>query len=864
MKTATAQRVLLDMSDPMPRPVLPASADAVVADDGLPPPTKAHVFYWGQLCGELRLRGTAGIPDPDGWPADLRPSRTTLKQLVARGLVARRDRAWKLRQRWYERLTALKARAVNTPPLAPIERPAPSLPTYAELEAWEAICRWLDAQPGRRARLPFVGLALLLRARDVTSRGGQPPGPFAAERMLLGCLVQLQQGHDEAERSAGEHATLLKEMRRHRLVRHTKDCGWALSPKWREKLTDLHTGMDRALREYAPPQLQPAAARSLCAGLDTWGLNWLVEEKALPPRLRLQLDDLQEMARAGAGEVDTAWVYDGVPLRMYQAGVRAKGDDGKKAKGVSWSYILVNPSLRLLIRRTPLGGIVANARLGSECLWRRTPRAALDELHALIRRLWGKDHGRWQVSYAHLAHDVANAPLEREQLDRYVSRSRRQAVYDAAKAEMQRLLREACPRDAAGADLNWDMLPMYDWEAEYGEDEEVLLADSFAEEGYEWDRTPKAVKRAKEALEGEIDKRSITSYIWGKRLSGVAFSPGGAVSFVMYRKDWEGRLKQKRHMEPLWKAAGWDGKEPVTRHEARLVREPLRELRGASDSDRALLDDPWQFLVEVQGVWARMVGRADACPEAVDVAWIRRVVPREGESNRSRWDTDPVWRVVQAANFASAPLAARRLVRWRQRKYDLRTVDRGLLGLLKRREALLHPNPEGRDVSLAAREAVAALERELQARGDQFDEAVRRKRQEIGLPVKMASKLLVLRPMQDSKRVKADRTPEIELERAVDDLAPEKLVAAGTFDVENCEVVTASPGGRWGTWAWLRAKSAEARMREAFAALEAAEAQGQAPREVERLITAFERASEACDAAEVTLARACHAGACQA
>src|SRR5262249_55966533 len=160
-------------------------------------------------------------------------------------------------------------------------------------------------------------------------------------------------------------------------------------------------------------------------------------------------------------EVETAWVYDGVPLRMYQAGVRAKG-----GKGVSWSYILVNPSLRLLIRRTPLGGIVANARLGSECLWRRIPPAALDELHALVRRLWGRERGRWQVSYAHLAHDVANAPLEREQLDRYVSRSRRQAVYDASKAELERLLREARPKHAAGAplddvdDAGWDGPPL--------------------------------------------------------------------------------------------------------------------------------------------------------------------------------------------------------------------------------------------------------------------------------------------------------------------------------------------------------------------------------------------------------------------
>jgi len=870
MRTATAQHVLLDdaaeSASIVPTVGLIRSADHT--DDGLPPPTKAHVFYWAQLCGELRLRGAAGIADSEGWPLDLTPSEATLKALQERGLVARRDRAWKLRRCWYERLSALKACAVDTPPLTPAERPAPNLPTYAELAQWEAVCRWLDAQPGRRARLPFVGLAPLLpEPRQAGRQEGATSaiGPFAAERLLLGALLQLQRAHDEAAGAAGEHAALLKGMRRYRLVRHTEGCAWALSPRWRETLTGLHAGIDRALREYAPPQLQPAAARSLCAGLDTWGLNWLVEEKALPARLRRDLDDFQATARAREGEVDTAWVYDGVPLRMYQAGVRAKG-----GKGVSWSYILVNPSLRLLIRRTPLGGIVANARLGSECLWRRTPRAALDELHALVRRLWGRERGRWQVSYAHLAHDVANAPLEREQLDRYVSRSRRQAVYDAAQAELARLLREARPRDVAGADLDeaeWDALPvedsLYNWEAEYGEDEELLMADAFAEDGYEWARTPMAVRLARAELEAHAEQRAITAYRWGKRLSGVAFSPGGAVSFVMYRKDWEGKLRRKRHMEPLWQAAGWDGKEPVTRHEARLIRGPIRELRAAG-SDRALLDDPWQFLDEVLGIWARMVGRADACPEAVEVAWLRRVVPREGESNRSRWDTDPVWRVVQAATFGPAPLAARRLVRRAQQRHDVRAVDRGLLGLFKRREALTRADPSGRDLSLAMRDAVVALERELAARGERFDEAVRRKRQDCGLPVPLVGTVLPLRPRRTAEDAEAEGALARGLEQGVDLLGHD--ATSGTLEEAEQSRATpkapraadvggleeeGAPSAHWRlvTYTSLRARSAELRLREAYAALEAAELACAASAELERLERACLRATASFDAA---------------
>src|SRR5262245_36085649 len=126
---------------------------------------------------------------------------------------------------------------------------------------------------------------------------------------------------------------------------------------------------------------------------------------------------------------------------MYRAGVNTN-----QGGGVSWSYILRNASLTLLIRKTPLGSIIAQARLGSECLWRLTPRRALDELDALVRRMWRgslrhprKQQGKWQVSQVHLAHDITNTSITLEQLDRYVPRSRRQSVFEAAQAELHTL-----------------------------------------------------------------------------------------------------------------------------------------------------------------------------------------------------------------------------------------------------------------------------------------------------------------------------------------------------------------------------------------------------------------------------------------
>jgi len=167
---------------------------------------------------------------------------------------------------------------------------------------------------------------------------------------------------------------------------------------------------------------QAPAPYSVAAGIDTWYLN-RIDEGGLPPYLRIELDDLQTLAKDEDDEVMTPWEYDDTSLLMYRAGTNTT-----QGGGVSWSYILRNPSLTLLIRKAPLGGIVAQTRLGSECLWRRTPRAALDELNLLIRRLWRSGRaravstgsGRWQVSQVHLAHDVADATLEQEQLDRYV------------------------------------------------------------------------------------------------------------------------------------------------------------------------------------------------------------------------------------------------------------------------------------------------------------------------------------------------------------------------------------------------------------------------------------------------------------
>ena len=79
--------------------------------------------------------------------------------------------------------------------------------------------------------------------------------------------------------------------------------------------------------------------------------------------------------------------------------------------------------------------------------------------------------GRWTPLRAgrcrqiHLAVDVANAPLDMEQADRFVSRSRSQVVYQAAKSELEQLMRTL----RGNEDDELDVLTM-DWDSLYEDD----------------------------------------------------------------------------------------------------------------------------------------------------------------------------------------------------------------------------------------------------------------------------------------------------------------------------------------------------------------------------------------------------------
>jgi hypothetical protein len=379
-----------------------------------------------------------------------------------------------------------------------------------------------------------------------------------------------------------------------------------------------------------------------------------------------------------------------------------------------------------------------------------------------------------------------------EQVDRYVSRSRKQSVYEAARRDLTTLYTGLDdPLDAVFAD-DTDALFLggLDWEDLYGDDDTFGMFDAFTDE------VSSSAHRFNAEEPEPVEERASSVHRWGRRVSGITWSPGAMVSFVAYDKVLEGRLRGKSHMPLIWKANGWDGVAPVTRHEARLRRDALRALTlsttvhthetdsGSETGVRETsLDDPWMMLEHQQDIFAYVVGRPTAidaasdCPAPVDVAWLRRVVPDPNETNRSRWPTDPVWTVVQAPHFTDVPAEVRRLIRREVRSQQIAKRDRGAYGLVVSRTALAFADPKHWELSHAMQTLYRVFEEESQKPGKDFAELVRGRRRALGLPVPSEGRVVPFRSQPAPVPLASDIDQE-DTEEAQEDTSAEEAARA--------------------------------------------------------------------------------------
>ncbi len=101
--------------------------------------------------------------------------------------------------------------------------------------------------------------------------------------------------------------------------------------------------------------------------------------------------------------------------------------------------------------------------------------------------------------------------------------------------------------------------------------------------------------------------------------------------------------------------------------------------------------------------------------------------------------------MVQSATFADAPTEARRLIRRKQRGYDVKVLDHGQYGYLASRTAILHSNGGQWTLSRALGEALPQLEAVEREQGIDFGTLVRERRRQRGLPLPIAEKVLPFR-----------------------------------------------------------------------------------------------------------------------
>ncbi len=157
-------------------------------------------------------------------------------------------------------------------------------------------------------------------------------------------------------------------------------------------------------------------------------------------------------------------------------------------------------------------------------------------------------------------------------------------------------------------------------------------------------------KAARMSDEGEIVR------LTGRRCTEFKFSQGAAHSCDIYDKTLEVQTRGKQWFHEVWKAHGWDGKSRVIRVEFRFKRECLHEMG---------IECPYEMLDHLADLWAYSTKK-----------WLRHTVPDE-DSNQSRWQTSPVWEMVQGA---SGDDDATPLVRKRKVELDTERAKAGFVG----------------------------------------------------------------------------------------------------------------------------------------------------------------------------------------
>lgn len=149
------------------------------------------------------------------------------------------------------------------------------------------------------------------------------------------------------------------------------------------------------------------------------------------------------------------------------------------------------------------------------------------------------------------------------------------------------------------------------------------------------------------APDTEDPDKAIRALRQWKDLSTLQFGrASGRLYVVIYNKSLEIEQKSKKvWMYDLWSKEKendvpvWDGKSEVWRVEARFKR-PFLHTSG--------IEGAYDFLNHVKDIWGYAVGHAYGGDDGMPDGWLRLAIPGT-DTNRTRWEVDPAWKVVQGA-----------------------------------------------------------------------------------------------------------------------------------------------------------------------------------------------------------------------
>lgn len=176
-------------------------------------------------------------------------------------------------------------------------------------------------------------------------------------------------------------------------------------------------------------------------------------------------------------------------------------------------------------------------------------------------------------------------------------------------------------------------------------------------------------------------------YTLGLKRTGLDFGrdskASGGLCCRMYDKTREMEKSGKEWFLDLWGSRGWSEEDgPVWRVEFSYKREALHELRQEIGGEEQFhgIEDAYELPERLGLLWAYASGQVEGGPDGLPDGWLRCVAPN-GDSNRSRWPSHPVWKVVQGAFLEDiqTPPQFGKIVR---KRWEAHNINKGLEAMI--------------------------------------------------------------------------------------------------------------------------------------------------------------------------------------